>query len=349
LDTPKQSTGPVPGIVPGFKYDLFISYAHANNQYRWITEFQEDLSNLLWEQLPAKPTIWWDTEGLDGQAVHVGIKDAVYESAVFVPIVSIAYLNSGYCVPNELNPFKDFKHPVFPLVVGTCKRIVVVGYDTEADCPRNTWPEVLHDAPFASFCDTTDTGDRRLFSRLPVRDPRDEYWVRLGRIVRHLRAVLGEMRKGPQGDAVAELAAPAAPAPKAPAAWRARWKNAAVHVQYHGVDANKVMDVADRVARKQCDVTYLGNDADENLHEAYLKNSDAEILFFGCDAMDWARMDALRARSVASDQGRPKRIGVLTNGQCPQRFGMVSDFVVPLQLTDGGEIEGLDRLLEGLR
>src|SRR4030095_917826 len=133
----------------------------------------------------------------------------------------------------------------------------------------------------------------------------------LGRTVRHLRAVLGEMRKGPQGDAVAELAAPAAPAPKAPAAWRARWKNAAVHLRYQGVDANQAMDVADRVARKQCDVTYLGNDAGENLHEAYLKTSDADILFFGCEAMDWARMDALHARSVASDQGRPKRIGVL--------------------------------------
>ena len=39
------------GIVPGFQYDLFISYAHANNQYGWITEFQEDLSNLLWERM----------------------------------------------------------------------------------------------------------------------------------------------------------------------------------------------------------------------------------------------------------------------------------------------------------
>jgi len=337
------------GVVPGFKYDLFISYAHANNQYGWVSEFQEDLSNLLWEQLPAKPTIWWDARGLDGQAIHAGIKDAVYESAVFVPVVSNAYLNSGYCVPFELEPFKNFQHSVFPLMFGTFKRIVVAGYDTESDCPRDTWPEVLRDAPFASFCDTTPAGDRQLHGRLPVRNPQDEYWVRLGRAVRHLRAVLGEMRKGPQGDAVAELPVPTAPTPKAPAAWRARWKNAAVHLRYHGVDANAAMDVVDRVASKQCDVTYLGNEGDDNLNEVYLKNSDAEILFFGCDVMDWARMDVLRTRSLASDQGRPKRLGVLSNGQCPQRFGMVSDFIVPLQLTDGGEIEGLDRLLEGLK
>src|SRR5437773_8308726 len=114
------------GIVPGFQYDLFISYAHANNQYGWITEFQEDLSNLLWEQLGSQPRIWWDTPGLDGQAVHEGIRQAVYESAVFVPISSIAYLASAYCGPFELQPFATFQHPVFPLVVGTYKRIVVV-------------------------------------------------------------------------------------------------------------------------------------------------------------------------------------------------------------------------------
>jgi len=233
-------------------------------------------------------------------------------------------------------------------VVGTYNRIVVVGYDTEEDCPRSTWPAVLQDAPFASFCDTTATGDRCLYSRLPVRNPRDEYWVRLGRTVRHLRAILTEMRKGPKGEEVAQLPPPAAPAPRVSAAWRARWKKPAVYVRYHGVDADIAMGVADRVAKQQCDVTYLGNDARESVHEVYLKHSDAEILFFGCDDMDWARLDALRARDIAGDEGRPKRLGVLTNGQCPMPFGMVSDFIVPLRLTDGGDIEGLDRLLEGL-
>jgi len=336
------------GIVPGFEYDLFISYAHANNQYAWITDFQSDLANLLWEQLGAQPRIWWDARGLDGQAVHDGIREAVYVSAVFVPIVSIAYLASDYCGPLELDPFASFKHRAFPLVVGTLKRIVVVGYDTEADCPRSTWPTVLHDAPFTSYCDSTATGDRLLHSRLPVRNPHDEYWVRLGRTVRHIRAILTDMRKGPRGEAIAELPLPNGPTPKPPAAWRARWRKPTIYVRYSGVDAQAAAGIADRVARRQCDVAYLANDAGESLHEAYLKHSDAEILFFGCQAMDWARLDALRARDIAGDQGRPKRLGVLTDSHCADGFGMISDFIVPLRLSDSGDIEGLDHFLEGL-
>jgi len=337
------------GIVPGFKYDIFISYAHANNQYGWVTEFQQDLSNLLWEQLGAQPRIWWDKPGLDGQAVHDGIREAVYDSAVLVAVTSIASLAPGcYCMPYEVLPFAEYKHPVFPLKVGTYKRIVVVAYDSEEDCPRAGWPEVFSDAPAASFCDTTATGDRRLYSRLPQRDPRDEYWVRLGRVVRHLRAILGDMRKGPKGEPVAELVSPAAPIAKAPAAWRARWKKPAVYVRYCGVQSDSAVDVAGLLAKRQCDVTYLPNDAADTLHEVYLKHSDAEILFFGCDVLDWARVDALKARDMASAQGRPKRLGVLSQGVCGDRFGMVSDFIVPLKLTPSGDIDGLDLLLEGL-
>src|SRR5688572_5323968 len=335
------------GIVPGFKYDVFVSYAHANNQFEWITHFQEDLSKLLWEQL-GEPRICWDQRDLDGKTLDKGIRSAVYESAVFVPILSTAFLRSEYCVPLELDPFVKFPHPVFPLEVRTHKRIVVVGYDPEKDFPRTTWPEVLRDAPYTSFCDLTTEGDRVLYARLPERDPRDQYWVRLGRIVRHLRAVLEEMQKGPSGEAIAELPAPSAPAPKPPAAWRKRWKKSTVHLRYHGVDKNTAEAVAKRVEGKECDVTFLWNEVGDSMHEAYLKHSDAEILFFGCEVMDWARLDALRVRDLAGDQGRPKRLGVLTKGECPNRFGILSDFIVPLNLTEAGDIEGLDKLLEGL-
>jgi hypothetical protein len=336
------------GIVPDFQYDLFISYSHANNRYGWVTNFQEDLTNLLWEQLGAQPRIWWDQPGLDGQAVHAGIREAVYQSAVFVPVTSIAFLASEYCIPFELNPFATFQHPAFPLVVGTCKRIVVIGYDTEGDCPRSTWPEVLHDAPFVSFCDTTATGDRCLWERLPVRNPRDVYWERLGKAVRHLRAVLTEMRKGPSGEEVAQVEAPATPVAKVAPAWRARWKRPAVYVRFRGVDVDAAEKVAGSLAKRECDVTYLESEKGEQSLEAYLQRSDAEILYFKCELMDWARLDVLRSRDVAGDHGRPKRLGLLVHGECPDKFGMMSDFIVPLRLNPSGEIDGLDRLLEGL-
>jgi len=312
-----------------------------------VTDFQEDLLNLLWEQLGAKPRIWWDTSGLDGQAVPDGIREAVYQSAVMVPVMSIAYLNSDNCCPFELDPFAKFQHPVFPLVMGTYKRIVVVGYDTEDNCPRVTWPTVLQDAPFVSFCETTREGDRFLHSHPAKKNPRDEYWIRLGRAVRHLCMILTQMRKGPKGEDVAELASPAPPAAKPAVAWRVRWSKPSVYVRYRAVDTMTAAKIANRVQQQQCDVTYLESDSGEASLEAYLQRSDAEILVFGCEVIDWARLEWLRCRDIAS-QGRPKRLGMLANGECLDQLGIVSDFVVPLRLTSSGDIEGLDRLLDGL-
>ena len=161
------------GIVSGFEYDLFVSYAHANNQdvsdkqRGWVTELHDELSKALWQEMRAKPEIWRDEGGLDGKQVHGAIREAVESSAVFLAVVSRSYLDSEYCCDKELRSFVEFKHPVFPLVLRNHKRVVAVVYDSEPDCPRSAWSNTwstaseLVDAPCATFCVTDPSTSAR--------------------------------------------------------------------------------------------------------------------------------------------------------------------------------------------
>jgi hypothetical protein len=180
------------GIVPDYAFDFFISYAHVNDQRiavedeGWITDLHKTLHSKLWEEMLAEPRIWRDQGGLDGRALDEGIQEALHTSAVLLVVLSRAYLGSRYCRA-ELAEYSGYLHPAFPLVVRGFKRIVVVQYDEE---PRDDWPEVLRDAPCVSFCE-----GRRRFTK-PRRSDPDPYWERVDAVVRHLSAILGEMRRG---------------------------------------------------------------------------------------------------------------------------------------------------------
>ena len=87
-------------IVPDFAYDVFISYAHVNDQriaeddQGWVTDLHDVLSKKLLEEMRVRPKIWRDEGGLDGKQIHQGIEAALQSSAVFLAVVSAAYLES---------------------------------------------------------------------------------------------------------------------------------------------------------------------------------------------------------------------------------------------------------------
>ena len=65
-------------IVPDFAYDVFISYAHVNDQriaeedQGWVTDLHDVLSKKLLEEMRVRPKIWRDEGGLDGREVAPG-------------------------------------------------------------------------------------------------------------------------------------------------------------------------------------------------------------------------------------------------------------------------------------
>ena len=101
----------------GFQSDLFISYAHADNESasesdRWVSRFVADLDRSLTRRLGESPTIYFDLRKLSSGDELAGLLEHARSSAVFVAIVSPSYVKRKW-TREELEAFlsDDQKHP----------------------------------------------------------------------------------------------------------------------------------------------------------------------------------------------------------------------------------------------
>ena len=109
-------------IVPGFKYDLFVSYAHRDDQpWNWVSTLVTTLNAELNRKGRAF-TMWWDPTLRTGQDFNLAIADAISESAVFLCVLSSAYGDSTYC-NQEVAKFREQRHPAFGLLVASMSRM----------------------------------------------------------------------------------------------------------------------------------------------------------------------------------------------------------------------------------
>jgi hypothetical protein len=54
-------------ILPGYEYDIFVSYRHNDNKYDgWVTEFVEKLKQELDATLKDKLTVYFDKNPREG-------------------------------------------------------------------------------------------------------------------------------------------------------------------------------------------------------------------------------------------------------------------------------------------
>jgi hypothetical protein len=98
--------------VPKYFYDVFLSYAHADNEGReeWVGSFKTELEFRIRANLGAwggrGATVWWDEHGMrPGDSIRGTIIDALDRSAAVVSLCSPHYLSSGYCM-DELAAFE---------------------------------------------------------------------------------------------------------------------------------------------------------------------------------------------------------------------------------------------------
>jgi hypothetical protein len=97
-------------ILPGFDYDIFISYRQKDNKGdRWVSEFVEALKNELESTFKEEISVYFDINPdnglLDTHDVDASLKDKL-NCLVFIPVIS-----NTYCDPNAfawLNEFKAF-------------------------------------------------------------------------------------------------------------------------------------------------------------------------------------------------------------------------------------------------
>jgi len=137
-------------IVPSFDYDLFISYAHRNDapwkagQNGWVTEFVLTLKAELEAQDRAF-RIWFDPTLRTADHVDLAIDEAISRSAVFLSVLSPAWDDCAYC-KHEVTRFREQRHPVFGMTVGTLSRLQGLVYK---DVDRLLWPpEIRQQSPY---------------------------------------------------------------------------------------------------------------------------------------------------------------------------------------------------------
>ncbi len=88
----------MPSIIPGFEYDIFVSYRHNDNKYDgWVTEFVQKLSQELDATLKDKLTVYFDKNPKEGlqETHHVdqSINNKI-KSLIFIPIISQTYCDT---------------------------------------------------------------------------------------------------------------------------------------------------------------------------------------------------------------------------------------------------------------
>ena len=125
--------------VPGYAADIFISYAHRNNQDGWVTELKSRLAGSL-ADLSADVDIWFDADRLrTGDTFKQEIRDKVSDTMIMVSILSPAYLQSEFCIAEELDWFRDnFGREIIQLLQ------VPLAEDQDVPLPDAIF-EVMHD------------------------------------------------------------------------------------------------------------------------------------------------------------------------------------------------------------
>lgn len=99
----------MPSLLPGYEYDVFISYRQNDNRSGWVTQFVQDLREELAATIKEDISIYFDENPHDGlQDTHHVNKslEGKLKCLVFIPIVSHTYCDpKSFAWNHEFLPF----------------------------------------------------------------------------------------------------------------------------------------------------------------------------------------------------------------------------------------------------
>lgn len=84
----------MPSLLPGFEYDIFISYRHNDNRSGWVTEFVSALQEELAATLKEPVSVYFDTNPHDGLLETHNVDKSLegkLKCLIFIPIISQTY------------------------------------------------------------------------------------------------------------------------------------------------------------------------------------------------------------------------------------------------------------------
>jgi eukaryotic-like serine/threonine-protein kinase len=103
----------MPSLLPGFEYDIFISYRQKDNKYDgWVTEFVDNLKKELEATFKEDISIYFDSNAHDGLLETHNVNKSLegkLKCLIFIPILSQTYCDTkSFAWSNELLPFLKF-------------------------------------------------------------------------------------------------------------------------------------------------------------------------------------------------------------------------------------------------
>jgi len=149
-------------LIPGYEYDIFISYVHADNESEtygedgWIDQFYKYLDTKL-NKHSRDIKIWWDSKNLDRSEVFDNsIADAIDKSAIMICLYSRLYPQSDYCKKELEHFYEKVSKEKVGLTVGNRSRIIPVFM---SNIPHTDWLDKLTGTSGFPFHDNNDYGD----------------------------------------------------------------------------------------------------------------------------------------------------------------------------------------------
>lgn len=102
----------MPSIIPGFEYDIFISYRQKDNEYdRWVTEFVQNLTREIKGTFKEDISVYFDENPHDGLLETHHVEESLtpkIKALVLIPVLSQTYCDEkSYAWNNEFLPFNQ--------------------------------------------------------------------------------------------------------------------------------------------------------------------------------------------------------------------------------------------------
>ncbi len=98
----------MPSIIPGYNYDIFISYRQKDNKHDgWVTEFVDNLKRELESTFKEEISVYFDINPHDGLLETHDVDESLKEKLkclVLIPIIS-----RTYCDPKSFAWEHEFK------------------------------------------------------------------------------------------------------------------------------------------------------------------------------------------------------------------------------------------------
>jgi len=189
-----------PAYVPGFHWDIFVSYAHQSNQPEpgqkepWITDLKSRLEGYLTGKLETPPNIFFDESDLPTVGAYPEeLKNALHHSALLLTINCEPYFASSFCAL-ERKIFQDVFGQDPRTEENDLRRIVEVYKSLLAN---GIEPKIQADSNGFWFCGKPDPKKLELTDTFVPGDDEydDEYTKALRRMGNQIAKLLFQMRK----------------------------------------------------------------------------------------------------------------------------------------------------------